>query len=133
MTHTPSLEIPEMRYLHHLLYHFDDIDQRTKIHHFIDFMVIHQFLISLMITEYIPITKNIKSLLFNKKSSFETTTSIITVFIELLCVDELLDMEEGVLRRIGGITARELRVVCVNGLCEDLNERGRLLSDKSLI
>ena len=87
---------------HLLLYHFDDIDQRTKVHHFIDFMVIHQFLISLMITEYIPITKNIKSLLFNKKSSFETTTSIITVFIELLCVDELLDVEEGVLRRIGG-------------------------------
>src|SRR5437762_14018006 len=83
MTHTPSLEIPEMRYLHHLLYHFDDIDQRTKIHHFIDFMVIHQFLISLMITEYIPITKSIKSLLFNKKSSFETTTSIINSIISL--------------------------------------------------
>ncbi len=55
-----------------------------------------------MITEYIPITKSIKSLLFNEKSSFEITTSIITVFIELLCADELLGVEEGVLRRNGG-------------------------------
>ena len=53
--------------------------------------------------------------------------------VELLCVDELLDMEEGLLCRIGGITARELHVVCVNGLCEDLNERGRLPYYISLI